>query len=422
MVDDANTSGRDPKLRRLRSRMSFRAVVEFLAVGICTIAFAFTAVGICASLLGRNAAGLRDFVEYWAAGQQLIHHGNPYGSDAVLALGRSVGYPAGSPSLIMANLPTALPLVLPLGFFGATVGEWGWSLCLLACLVISVRAVWRLHGSPKTQLSILGYTFAPALVCIGAGQVSLFVLLGLVLFLRLQRSNPFLAGASLWLCALKPHLFLPFGVVLLVWVVVSKSYRLVAGLVSTLALSVVITYVADPDAWKQYGRMMSAARVDRLAIPCLSNLLRRSINPDAMWIQYLPVVFACIWAVHYFRTHYKGWNWLSHGSLLLLVSVLVAPYSWLMDQAILMPALLHGLYLSRSRGLVMVLALTSAAIEIASFRGLDHLLHSSFYAWTTPAWLVWYLCATRSRNSTNAPILAGDDSLSGLVLTETTEV
>ena len=54
--------------------MPFQAVVEFLAVGICTIAFAFTAVGICASLLGRNAAGLRDFVEYWAAGQQLIHH------------------------------------------------------------------------------------------------------------------------------------------------------------------------------------------------------------------------------------------------------------------------------------------------------------------------------------------------------------
>src|SRR5664280_1894285 len=99
---------------------------------------------------------------------------------------RSVGYPVGSPSLIMPNPPTALPLVLPLGFLGATAGELAWSLCLLGCLVISVRTVWKLHGSPKTQLSVLAYTFAPALACIGAGQVSLFVLLGLVLFLRLH--------------------------------------------------------------------------------------------------------------------------------------------------------------------------------------------------------------------------------------------
>ena len=303
-------------------------------------------------------------------------------------------------------------------------GELGWSLCLLACLVISVRAVWRLHDSPKTQLSVLGYTFAPALACIGAGQVSLFVLLGLVLFLRLHRSNPFLAGASLWLCALKPHLFLPFGVVLLAWVIVSKSYRLVTGLVSALALSVIIMYVVDPDAWTQYGRMMRAARVDRLAIPCLSNLLRRSINPDAMWLQYLPAVFACIWALHYFRIHYKDWNWLSHGSLLLLVSVLVAPYSWLVDQSILVPALLHGLYLSRSRSLVMALGLTSAAIgKLPRFErpGPPFCIHPSM-SWTTPAWLAWYLCATRARNSTDAPALAGGRSSSGLVLTETSEV
>ena len=53
---------------------NLRVIVEFLIVGICTLAFALTTVGIIASLLEPHAAGTRDFVEYWASGQQLAHH------------------------------------------------------------------------------------------------------------------------------------------------------------------------------------------------------------------------------------------------------------------------------------------------------------------------------------------------------------
>jgi hypothetical protein len=79
----------------------------------------------------------------------------------------------------------------------------------------------------------------------------------------------------------------------------------------------------------------------------------------------------------------------------MLVSVLVAPYSWFIDQAILIPALLHGVLLTRSRGLLAALALASAVIEIGPVRGLP-VLQSPFYLWTAPAWLAWYLCAVRS--------------------------
>jgi hypothetical protein len=77
----------------------------------------------------------------------------------------------------------------------------------------------------------------------------------------------------------------------------------------------------------------------------------------------------------------------------MLVSVVVAPYTWLMDQAVLIPALLHGIYATRSRNLIGVLGLASAVIEIAAVMGL-RLLHSNFYLWTSPAWLIWYLFAT----------------------------
>jgi hypothetical protein len=361
------------------------------------------------ALLRSGAAGTRDFVIYWAAGQQLVHHANPYDRDAILGLERSAGFPSGDPALIVRNPPSALLFVIPLGFLGPRAGLLLWSLLLLACLVTSVRMVWTMHGRPKNQLDFLGYSFGPALVCLMVGQVSLLVLLGLVLFLRLHRSSPFLAGVSLWLCLLKPHLFVPFGVALLVWAILTRTYFLLVGTAVALGVSTGVAFLLDHAAWTHYGQMMRAPWIDRLAIPCLSIVLRRNVSPDTIWLQYLPAVLGCIWALAYFRRHCDHWDWMEHGSLLMLVSVLVSPYSWPMDQVILMPALLHAVYRTRSRSLVAIFALSSAIVGVWSLRG-NVPLYSAFYIWFAPVWLAWYLYATKCSNTTNAyeaPLLAG---------------
>jgi hypothetical protein len=371
---------------------SVRILAEFLVVGICTVGFIFTALGIGTGVAGHNGPGGRDFVEYWASGQQLTHHADPYDGSAMLPLERSAGLAFDVSPMVMGNAPPALLLVVPLGLVSAKLGELLWILLLLACFIASVRIVRSMHGAPGNKRHFLGYTFAPALLCLGAAQVSLVILLGYVLFLRWYRFRPYLAGAALWFCTLKPQLFLPFGVVLLAWIIVSKSYRILAGAVSTFAASTFIVYLLDPRAWAQYHAMMAVSRYDKLPIPCLSIVLRRTISPDTMWLQYLPAVLGCIWAIAYFQKHRDDWDWMKHGSLLILVSVLVAPYTWLIDQAILLPAVLHGVYVTRSRNLLALLALATAAIEIAPMFGMKLML-SAFYVWTSPAWLAWYLCA-----------------------------
>ena len=328
-----------------------QAIVEFLVLAVCIVTFTFTAVGIFASLFGNTAPGTRDFVEYWAAGHQLTHHADPYESNAILVLERSAGFPSGLPTLIMPNPPSALLLVLPLAWLGAFPGEMLWELLLLASLVVSVQMIRSMKGYPKSLLHLVGYAFAPALACLLAGQVSLFILLGLVLFLRWHRSHPFLAGASLWFCLLKPHLFLLFGLVLMVWIVVNRSYWIVAGTVSAVAVSSAVVTILDPQVWTQYAQMMRSARVDRVVMPCISALLRFYVPPHTFWLQCLPAGLGGLWALAYFMKRRNTWDWVEHGSLLMLVSVFVAPYTWFMDQAILLPALLYGLYRSRSRSL-----------------------------------------------------------------------
>jgi hypothetical protein len=118
-----------------------------------------------------------------------------------------------------------------------------------------------MHGSPKNQIQWLGFSFAPALSCLLSGQITIFVLFGLALFLRLHRSRPFLAGLSLWFCLLKPHLFLPFGIALLAWIVVTWNYKILAGAASSIAISSAITFLLDPSAWAHYGQMMSSVPI-----------------------------------------------------------------------------------------------------------------------------------------------------------------
>jgi len=363
------------------------------------LALAFTAVFLLAVPMAGNMAGARDFVAYWATGRQLVSHADPYDRVAVMRIEQAAGLPPNA-VLLMRNPPWALPLAYPLGFIGLRVATVLWSLMLIACLVISVRLVWTLHGRPGNYLVWLGYSFPPALICLIMGQTSLLALLGLVLFLRFHRSWPFLAGVSLWLCALKPHLFLPFGVVLLVWALSSRTYRLLAGAAAALAASCVAAYWIDSEAWTRYLRMMRSPAVENEFIPCLSDAVRLWLRPQSTWLQYLPAALCCVWALAYYWPRRRDWDWKTQGSLLMLVSLVAAPYCWLYDQGLAIPALLQAAYLTRSRKLLAALAAISIILdlEFCAFK-----ITSPYYLWTAPVWLIWYLLACAATGNKQAP-------------------
>jgi hypothetical protein len=153
-------------------------------------------------------------------------------------------------------------------------------------------------------------------------------------------------------------------------------------------------------AWTQYSQMMRASAIDREFIPCLGVVLRLWINPHAAWLQYLPTALGCAWALRYFWVRRYVWDWMDHGSLLMLVSILAAPYSWLFDQALAIPALLRGAYLTRSRALLGALAIASALIQIEMLSPAS--LASVVNLWTAPAWLAWYLAARSTAGNASA--------------------
>ena len=365
-----------------------------LVTAFCGLAFGFTIYVFILSSVSGKALGARDFVARWATGQLIAHHVNPYDGDALLQAERAAGFPAHYGVMYMLNPPWTLPLVYPFGFLSLQVASLLWSVLQIACFAVSVHLLWIMYGYPKNRRHYLAYTFAPALICLIMGQVTLLALLGLVLFLYLHRRRPFLAGMSLWLCMLKPHLFLPFAVVLLAWIFVTGSYRLLLGTVFAVAVTTALAWPLVPNEWSQYLHVLRSPGSQWEFVPCVSVLLRVLISRNTTWLNDVPAVLGCVWALAYFWRRRATWDWNRDGSLVMLVSILVAPYAWLYDQALAMPALLQGAYAARSRNLLVILALLSALIELALFGIVWK--PETLYTWTlwsAPAWIIWYFFA-----------------------------
>src|SRR6185312_3784958 len=167
-----------------------QVAAEFLVVAFCTLAFVLTAGGILFSLLQKNAAGQRDFVEYWSTSRLLANHVNPYDGVALLAQERSIGLPPDASVMVLPNPPIVLLFVAPLRYLPPSSALLLWCSAMLLCLVASVQAVRRIHDRPNTALDLLGYSFAPALCCLLIGQISMLILLGLALFLYWHNTHP----------------------------------------------------------------------------------------------------------------------------------------------------------------------------------------------------------------------------------------
>ena len=379
-----------------------RDLAEALTGIAAGLGLVFTLIAVVAvPLTSLNVS--RDFVGFWAAGHQLAHHASPYDSQSIVALEESIGCRKGT-MLPLFNPPWVLPLLYPFGWLSVQSAGFIWNMLLLSSALLAVHLLRKLYGSQLNSLHWLSFAFTPLILALATGQLSVLALLGFVLFLRFYRSRPLLGGAALWLCALKPHLFLPFAATLLVWIVVTRSYKVLAGTVGAIVATTAVAYFLEPQAWTEYLHALQFSGLKATFSPCLADTLRHWIDPQAIWLRFLPAAAGCIWAlIHYWKRR-LSWNWASEGNLLILVGLIVAPYGWTYDQCCALPAILEGAYRVRSRSLLTALALLIllADLQLCTIASVSPLI-SPLWLWTAPAWLAWYLT---TRPQPTAPELA----------------
>lgn len=351
-------------------------------------------------------AVVNDFVEYWAAGRQLLAGENPYAAEPILATERAVGF-RGQAALMMRNPPWTLPFVLPLGFLPYDTARRLW-LCLgLASVLFSTYCLWRSY-SPSGQPGWLGWpvaaTFSPVATVLAIGQIGPLILLGVTGFLDCQQKRRDIsAGAFALLMAVKPHLAFLFWLALLLWVVQQRRWRILIGLMTAMLIASMIPLIFDPSVFAQYVELWKYSGILGELVPTLGGVVRLSFGLHRNWLAFMPAIMAATWFLFHWRRHRQHWDWYGHMPLLLLVSLTTTPFGWFFDQVVLLPCVLQG-------AAWMIGGRTKRWPMVTAYLGINALLlvlilrHRTtfWYVWSAPAWLILYLWV-RAKQSKSPP-------------------
>jgi len=364
-----------------------------LAVALLLLVVSLALLG---TVLEHNAVD-RDFICYWSSARLLRAHADPYAPRAILHIEDRAGGAYREP-FIMRNPPWALFLIAPLGWFPAPVAACLWLTALIAAALVSIRLL-RMGPRPPPLAVCL---FAPILGCAMAGQLSIFLLLGMALFFKFHQRWPFLAGSALTLAAMKPHLFLLFWPVFLVHSWRQRQPRILAGFAAGLALATGAAFLFDPHIVAHYLAAMRAEHIETQYLPNLPCEIRALIPRRPLALQLVPSLLGLAWASRFYVRRRNSWNWRKDGAHLLLLSVAVSPYSWPFDQLLFLPALMEVCsHRNSEKTLPVLTALNGVAILLL---GLTLPFSSPVWAWTGVGCLLWYLWA---RTEAAAPVRVG---------------
>jgi glycosyl transferase family 87 len=352
----------------------------------------------------RAGASKRDSIAYWAAGELLVHHRNPYSVPDVLALQRSQGY-VGQKPLMMRPMPWSVWIFLPLGVLSVYWGWVVWMAILVACLVLSVRICWRLYGNeakPPAAFTLAAYLFAPVAGCLVGGAMGMVLLLGVALFFYLEPDHPFWAGVALLIPMAKPHIFGLFWPVLALWVLTRRKWSVLGGAGTALLLASGVALVFDPHIFQHYRAMMQDQAIQNEFIPAFSGMMRALFFRRFFWVQFVPLALGFAWSAGYYWHNRQEWNWRAHGPAILVVSLLTTPYAWMTDEVVLLPAILQSVLWLHQEKLKIRSQLVLLFLVCLNFLLLLILQakvppSTGIYFWSSLVWFGWYWYARRLR-------------------------
>ena len=361
----------------------FSARKAAVLVVVAANVFPACLVGVMLILNFVTGNHVSDFLSYWAASKQLVHHVNPYDADSVFRLQLPEGLPSGTPAVLMRNPPVIFPLVYPLGYLGPAAATRVWMLVLAICFAGSVAVLGRVYRLDRRVWLVL--TFEPALHCLNAEQIGLILALSLSLFLYLHEKRPFLAGAALSLLTLKPHLFVPGMVVVIAWAFWEWRVRLIAGAAISTALLCAAAWFIDPLGWHEYRALLHDVAVGNEWIPCVSILLRSHLPGAPVWAQYIPSALSSIGALWLYLKNRESWDWRERAPMLIAFGIVTAPYTWFTDQAAMVPLALFAL--ARPARSLFTFAALNGALMLLPLASVN--LHSVWLAWSSAAFFAW---------------------------------
>ncbi len=284
--------------------------------------------------------GSDDFIAFWSAFQVAADNGNPYDGQKLLAVQREVGWSNSDPQWFL-NPPTLLVLLSPILSLPFMTSVEIWFLTNVFLIIAIGLTTWKLLRiiPPRPAWVLLGASlFLPVLESLKFGQLSIAITFSVIATLYLLSRKLDSCAALVFVFVLqKPHLLLPFIVVLLWWAIAQKRTRFLSSLASAVILLTLLTLAFVPDGFNSWKALEfspldwhSAALVSWVRI-----FAEERGFTSAPWIVGIYTTVFCAISVFVTRPWLSDFSWSENFAPLLLLSTLSAPYLWPFDFALL---------------------------------------------------------------------------------------
>jgi hypothetical protein len=347
---------------------------------------------------GIHILRFNDFIEYWSAAKAMVMGGNPYNPDELIVFQKQGGLIYTQP-IMMYNPPWTLALVALFGFFGRPLGQLIWLLLHTSILLFCAIQIWKIYHGRSNQRWIswlVAFMFAPTILVLELGQITPFLLLGLIGFLSFipTKKNDWAAGLCLVLVSIKPQLTIIFWFALLIWIIQQRRWLILLSEIAAILFLTGIAMVFNPHIIQQYLVTMSSGWIIPHATPTIGAYLRFFwLGTNNLWLQYVPAFIGGIWFIYYWNKHKHMWNWETEMPLLLLVSIVISPFAWTYDYVILLPVIIQAMsWIAQDWKRWSSLVMASILLLISLLDLILYIkLNEFWFIWMPLCLFIWYL-------------------------------
>lgn len=344
---------------------------------------------LAAILIGSNQVAstlpVDDFVSYWSTGRLLLRGDNPYAPDQIFPLEKEAGREEDHVLLVWYP-PWAFAFFIPFGALAYVPARFAWLLLNFAAIAIASPLLWRLYGGSRRGLpwaGLMTVLYFPTLLGLSIGQISPIFLLGIAGFLYgARRGRWWLAGASLLPLTFKPQLLSLFWLALLLWTFRRREWRVVAGLALGIGIASAAAFAANGSIFTAYVETL-IHQPPLYRTPTVGTVLVLLTDASKGWLRFLPALLALPWLLWMWRRQGDGWAWESQMPDLAMASLLVAPFAWLWDTIIVLPAIFQWAIAAQKRD--------TAGAFVALFLLVNGALFAQYMSELGQEWFVWFV-------------------------------
>jgi hypothetical protein len=280
-----------------------------------------------------SGAGDMDLQAYWGS-SYLFAHGKDFSDyNALGDVQRTLANRTRSDTQYAWFFPTGNVILLPFTLIPFTKVVYYWLILNVVIFFYSTTLAWEGPDKHIWIPLIAVFSFALTLMSLIFGQINSLEVLGLALFLMLSKANkPYLAGASLVLTTIKPHLVIITLPILFLDLLRKKEWKTLTGFFIALGFCFAILFAFNPPWMQSFWKVLFSGMNTVRETPTINGIfviLGENSIGKLIWLVALPAGIAWWWL------RGQNWNRRTFIDVSVAVGLIVSPIGWSYDQVML---------------------------------------------------------------------------------------